>query len=337
MERKLRAGSLRHSSRRLRASSRPAGPGYTPLGGNERTARARELRSPAPSSAAAAKFTYAITTAAAACAVTTAFITHPVVPAARDGAVPSRVPGAARRHHRPPDRGRARRLPAPLHGAGGHATSRSPRVHGARYIDEIEAASPEEGLHFIDPDTALNPHTLDAARHAAGAAVLARRPRHARRMPHRVLRGAPAGPPCRAQSRDGLLHLQQRRDRRRARAGRARPRARRDRRLRRASRQRHRGHLQRRPARADGVDVPASALSVFAASTIPRRTWSTFRCRGQRRRGVSRRGARPLAAGARSASAAADPDLRRIRRASRGSARRAASSSRPTTRGSRAS
>jgi acetoin utilization deacetylase AcuC-like enzyme len=46
------------------------------------------------------------------------------------------------------------------------------RVHGPAYIDEIEAASPEEGLHYIDPDTALNPSTLDAARHAAGAAVL---------------------------------------------------------------------------------------------------------------------------------------------------------------------
>ena len=47
------------------------------------------------------------------------------------------------------------------------------RVHGAAYIDAIEAASPESGLHFIDPDTALNPHSLTAARHAAGALVLA--------------------------------------------------------------------------------------------------------------------------------------------------------------------
>jgi acetoin utilization deacetylase AcuC-like enzyme len=47
------------------------------------------------------------------------------------------------------------------------------RVHGARYVDEIEDASPEAGLQFIDPDTALNPHSLDAARHAAGAVVKA--------------------------------------------------------------------------------------------------------------------------------------------------------------------
>lgn len=47
------------------------------------------------------------------------------------------------------------------------------RVHDAAYIDEIEAASPASGLHYIDPDTALNPHSLTAARHAAGAVVLA--------------------------------------------------------------------------------------------------------------------------------------------------------------------
>jgi acetoin utilization deacetylase AcuC-like enzyme len=47
------------------------------------------------------------------------------------------------------------------------------RVHGTAYIDEIEASVPEAGLNYIDPDTALNPHTLTAARHAAGAVVLA--------------------------------------------------------------------------------------------------------------------------------------------------------------------
>ncbi|MFO1415008.1 MAG: histone deacetylase family protein [Burkholderiales bacterium] len=47
------------------------------------------------------------------------------------------------------------------------------RVHGAAYLDELEAASPDEGLHYLDPDTALNPHTLTAARHAAGALILA--------------------------------------------------------------------------------------------------------------------------------------------------------------------
>jgi len=46
------------------------------------------------------------------------------------------------------------------------------RVHSGGFIDSVEAASPETGLHYIDPDTALNPHSLTAARHAAGAVVL---------------------------------------------------------------------------------------------------------------------------------------------------------------------
>ncbi len=47
------------------------------------------------------------------------------------------------------------------------------RVHGETYIDSIEQASPAEGLHYIDPDTAMNPHSLAAATHAAGAVVMA--------------------------------------------------------------------------------------------------------------------------------------------------------------------
>jgi len=46
------------------------------------------------------------------------------------------------------------------------------RVHAGRYIDEVEAASPRSGIHYLDPDTALNPDSLEAARHAAGAVVL---------------------------------------------------------------------------------------------------------------------------------------------------------------------
>ncbi|MFO1283095.1 MAG: histone deacetylase family protein [Burkholderiales bacterium] len=47
------------------------------------------------------------------------------------------------------------------------------RVHAAAYLAEIEHASPREGLHFLDPDTAMNAHSLTAAKHAAGAVVLA--------------------------------------------------------------------------------------------------------------------------------------------------------------------
>ncbi len=47
------------------------------------------------------------------------------------------------------------------------------RAHTAHYLAEIEALSPREGYAQLDPDTKMNPYTLTAARHAAGAAVLA--------------------------------------------------------------------------------------------------------------------------------------------------------------------
>jgi acetoin utilization deacetylase AcuC-like enzyme len=47
------------------------------------------------------------------------------------------------------------------------------RVHVAGYLDAIEEASPVRGLVHLDPDTAMNPHTLNAALRAAGAGVLA--------------------------------------------------------------------------------------------------------------------------------------------------------------------
>lgn len=47
------------------------------------------------------------------------------------------------------------------------------RVHDAHYLDAIESAAPESGLMHLDPDTAMNPHTLNAALRAAGAVVLA--------------------------------------------------------------------------------------------------------------------------------------------------------------------
>lgn len=47
------------------------------------------------------------------------------------------------------------------------------RVHDPDYLDSLAAASPGEGLVQLDPDTALGPHTLEAAIRAAGAVVLA--------------------------------------------------------------------------------------------------------------------------------------------------------------------
>jgi len=45
------------------------------------------------------------------------------------------------------------------------------RVHDRRYVEAIEAAAPASGLRYLDPDTALNPYSVTAARHAAGAVV----------------------------------------------------------------------------------------------------------------------------------------------------------------------
>ncbi len=47
------------------------------------------------------------------------------------------------------------------------------RVHDDRYLDAIEAASPQTGLVHLDPDTAMNPHSLAAALRAAGAVTRA--------------------------------------------------------------------------------------------------------------------------------------------------------------------
>lgn len=47
------------------------------------------------------------------------------------------------------------------------------RAHTPDYIESIQAASPKSGLAYLDPDTAMNPYTWDAALRAAGAAVLA--------------------------------------------------------------------------------------------------------------------------------------------------------------------
>ncbi len=47
------------------------------------------------------------------------------------------------------------------------------RVHAKDYIDRLQRMTPQQGLVEIDADTLLNPYSLTAARHAAGAAVMA--------------------------------------------------------------------------------------------------------------------------------------------------------------------
>ncbi|MBI2318577.1 MAG: histone deacetylase family protein [Betaproteobacteria bacterium] len=47
------------------------------------------------------------------------------------------------------------------------------RVHPLEYIEALRSASPRQGIVHLDPDTAMCPHTWNAALRAAGAAVLA--------------------------------------------------------------------------------------------------------------------------------------------------------------------
>src|SRR5438093_5699544 len=71
------------------------------------------------------------------------------------------------------------------HDAPAAKTSELARVHPREYIEAIREASPRSGIVHLDPDTAMCPHTWDAALHAAGAAVLAT---------DLVIGGPPAGP-----------------------------------------------------------------------------------------------------------------------------------------------
>ena len=45
------------------------------------------------------------------------------------------------------------------------------RVHDAAYVDRIFEIAPAAGVIQLDPDTGMNPHSLGAALHAAGAAI----------------------------------------------------------------------------------------------------------------------------------------------------------------------
>ncbi len=47
------------------------------------------------------------------------------------------------------------------------------RVHPLEYVHAVREAAPESGTGHLDPDTAMNPHSLNAALRAAGAGVFA--------------------------------------------------------------------------------------------------------------------------------------------------------------------
>lgn len=47
------------------------------------------------------------------------------------------------------------------------------RVHSEHHVDLIDSSAPQHGLVSLDPDTSMNPFTLEAAYRAAGAVILA--------------------------------------------------------------------------------------------------------------------------------------------------------------------
>ena len=47
------------------------------------------------------------------------------------------------------------------------------RAHSADYLEDLMANIPEKGIRHLDPDTAMNPHTMQAALRSAGAGILA--------------------------------------------------------------------------------------------------------------------------------------------------------------------
>jgi acetoin utilization deacetylase AcuC-like enzyme len=86
--------------------------------------------------------------------------THPESPerlaAIEDHLIASGVAGLVERHEAP-----AAKL------------SELARVHPLEYVEAVRDAAPKTGIVHLDPDTAMCPHTWEAAVHAAGAALLA--------------------------------------------------------------------------------------------------------------------------------------------------------------------
>src|SRR5579871_73951 len=104
--------------------------------------------------------------------MTTAYITHPDCLRHEMGAghpeCPERL-GAVNEHMRTSGLlEQLRCLEAPL-----AAPEDLKRVHRAAYVDQIFEHAPSEGYVQLDPDTAMNPYSLTAARRAAGAGVMA--------------------------------------------------------------------------------------------------------------------------------------------------------------------
>lgn len=53
------------------------------------------------------------------------------------------------------------------------STAQIARAHSQALVERVFRESPQQGLTWLDSDTAMNPHSLDAALYAAGAGIIA--------------------------------------------------------------------------------------------------------------------------------------------------------------------
>ncbi len=104
--------------------------------------------------------------------MTTAYITHPDCLRHEMGAghpeCPARLNAINEHMHSSGMLDEVRSLEAPM-----ALAEDLKRVHRPAYVDLIFENAPTEGYVQLDPDTAMNPHSLSAARRAAGAGLLA--------------------------------------------------------------------------------------------------------------------------------------------------------------------
>ena len=104
--------------------------------------------------------------------MTTAYITHPDCLRHEMGAghpeCPARLNAINEHMHSSGMLDEVRSLEAPI-----ALAEDLKRVHRPAYVDLIFENAPAEGYVQLDPDTAMNPHSLAAARRAAGAGLLA--------------------------------------------------------------------------------------------------------------------------------------------------------------------
>jgi len=102
------------------------------------------------------------------------------------------------------------------HEAPAAKVSELARVHPLEYIEAIREVSPRSGIVHLDPDTAMCPHTWNAAVRAAGAAVLATDLVVGGQAQNAFCAVRPPGHHATRDRRDGFLPVQQRRRRRQA-------------------------------------------------------------------------------------------------------------------------